>query len=216
MVMSPTPSLPRIMDKAPDFEAVTTHGPIKLSEWAKDSWVVFFSHPADFTPVCTTEFMSFSDLWPEFQKRGVKLIGLSVDGIQSHIAWTRNIAEKQGKKVPFPVIADLNKDVASKYGMVHQNQSSTVTVRAVFVIDPKMTIRALIYYPLSLGRNMQEILRVIDALQTADKHSIATPANWKPGDKVIIPAPATDALADERVKDKTLEVIDWYLSKKQI
>ncbi len=174
-----------------------------------------FSHPADFTPVCTTEFIAFSEIYPDLQKRGVELLGLSVDSTSSHIAWVRNIEEKTGVKIPFPVIADLGREVSQAYGMVHPGQSKTETVRCVFIIDPKQIIRTILYYPLSTGRNMQEILRIIDALQTTDANAVATPANWKPGDKVVVPPPGTQEGAEERVK-QGYECIDWYLCKKQL
>ncbi|MGB9639948.1 MAG: peroxiredoxin, partial [Anaerolineales bacterium] len=183
-------SLPRLNEPAPEFEAVTTHGTVRLSDY-RDSWLILFSHPADFTPVCTTEFVAFAEIYPELQKRGVELLGLSVDSVYSHIAWVRNIEEKTGVKISFPVIADLNKEVASLYGMIQPGASKTEAVRAVFIIDPKGILRAMIYYPLTAGRNMQEILRLVDSLQTSDKYQVATPANWKPGDKVIVPAPNT-------------------------
>jgi peroxiredoxin (alkyl hydroperoxide reductase subunit C) len=204
-----------IGEKVPDFEAVTTHGPIKFSDWAKDSWVILFSHPADFTPVCTTEFMAFSEIHPELQKRGVKLIGLSIDSIYSHIAWVRTIKEKMGVDIPFPIIEDLSMNVANKFGMIHPSQSSTAAVRAVFFIDPEFKLRGLYYYPLSTGRNMQEILRAIDAFQTADKHKVATPANWKPGDKVIVPPPKTQDGAEKRM-DEGYECKDWFFCKKTV
>lgn len=207
-------SLPRLGEKAPDFDTVTTHGKIKLDDY-KGSWLILFSHPADFTPVCTTEFIAFAKIYPELQKRGVELLGLSVDSISSHIAWVRNIEEKTGVEIPFPVIADLSKEVALAYGMVHPGQSRTETVRCVFIIDPKQIIRTILYYPLSTGRNMQEILRIIDALQTTDANGVATPANWKPGDKVIVPAPATQEGAEERVT-QGYECVDWYLCLKQL
>jgi peroxiredoxin (alkyl hydroperoxide reductase subunit C) len=207
-------SLPRLNEPAPAFEAVTTHGTIRLSDYG-GSWLILFSHPADFTPVCTTEFIAFAEIYPDLQKRGVELLGLSIDSVYSHIAWMRNIAEKTGVQIPFPIIADLNKEVASLYGMVMPGESKSETVRCVFIIDPKSVVRAMIYYPMSLGRNMQEILRIIDALQTADKHQIATPANWKPGDKVIVPAPKTTEGAQERMKSG-YEVTDWYLAKKVV
>ncbi len=207
-------SLPRLGEKAPDFDTVTTHGKIKLDDY-KGSWLILFSHPADFTPVCTTEFIAFAKIYPELQKRGVELLGLSVDSISSHIAWVRNIEEKTGVKIPFPIIADLSKEVALAYGMVHPGQSRTETVRCVFIIDPKQIIRTILYYPLSTGRNMQEILRIIDALQTTDANGVATPANWKPGDKVIVPAPATQEGAEERVT-QGYECVDWYLCLKQL
>lgn len=209
-----TPSFPRLNEPAPEFEAVTTHGVIRLSDY-RDSWLILFSHPADFTPVCTTEFMAFTEIYRELQKRGVELLGLSIDSVYSHIAWTRNIEEKMGVKIPFPIIADLDKKVATLYGMIQPGESKTETVRAVFIIDPKGILRAMIYYPLSTGRNMDEILRLIDALQTADKHQVATPANWRPGDKVIVPPPTTVEMAEERVK-AGYECVDWYLCKKTL
>jgi len=208
------PSFPRLNEPAPEFEAVTTHGVLRLSDY-RDSWLILFSHPADFTPVCTTEFMAFTEIYPELQKRGVELLGLSIDSVYSHIAWTRNIEEKMGVKIPFPIIADLDKKVATLYGMIQPGESKTETVRAVFIIDPKGVLRAMIYYPLSTGRNMDEILRLIDALQTADKHQVATPANWRPGDKVIVPPPTTVEMAEERVK-AGYECVDWYLCKKTL
>jgi peroxiredoxin (alkyl hydroperoxide reductase subunit C) len=204
-----------IGEKVPDFEANTTHGPIKFSEWGKDSWIILFSHPADFTPVCTTEFMGFSEIYPELQKRNVKLIGLSIDSIYSHIAWVRTIKEKMGVEIPFPIIEDLSMNVANKYGMIHPAQASTAAVRAVFFIDPEFKLRGLYYYPLSTGRNMQEILRAIDAFQTADKHKVATPANWKPGDKVIVPPPKTQEAAEKRLGEG-YECKDWFFCKKTI
>ena len=204
-----------IGEKVPDFEANTTHGEIKFSEWGKGSWVILFSHPADFTPVCTTEFMAFADIWPELKKRNVKLIGLSIDSIYSHIAWVRAIKEKLGKEIPFPIIEDLSMNVAKKYGMIHPAQSTTAAVRAVFFIDPEFKLRALVYYPLSNGRNMQEILRVIDAVQTSDKYGVATPANWKPGDEVIVPPPKTVEGAEKRMKEG-FDCKDWFYCKKKL
>lgn len=209
------PSLPRIGDPAPQFEAVTTHGPIKLEDY-KGSWLVLFSHPADFTPVCTTEFIAFQQVYPKLKELNTELLGLSVDSLPAHIAWIRNIEEKSGVKIEFPVIADLSREVAIKYGMIHPNESSTETNRAVFVIDDKQKIRAIIYYPLTTGRNMDEIVRLVEALQTTDKHQVSTPANWRKGDKVVVPPPQTAQAAEERVKDSSLEVVDWYLSKKQL
>lgn len=212
-----TVRLPRINDPAPDFHAKSTHGVIRLSDFTgKGKWVMLFSHPADFTPVCTTEFIEFARKYPEFEKRNIQPIGVSIDSVYSHIAWVRNIEQHAGVKVQFPVVADLDQKVAHAYGMVHEAVSDTATVRAVFFIDPKGTIRALLYYPMSLGRNVDEILRAFDALQTADAHGVATPANWRPGDAVIVPAPATQQDAEKRVKDTSLEVTDWYLSKKKL
>ena len=211
---SKTANLPRLNEPAPSFDAVTTHGNLKLSDF-EGSWLILFSHPADFTPVCTTEFIAFAEIYPELQKRGVELMGLSIDSVYAHIAWIRNIEEKTGVKIPFPVIADLNKDVATAYGMLMPGESTTETSRCVFIIDPKGILRAMIYYPLTTGRNMQEILRVIDALQTSDEHKVATPANWKPGEKVIIPAPKTQDGAENRISEG-FEYTDWYLCKKSL
>jgi peroxiredoxin (alkyl hydroperoxide reductase subunit C) len=209
--------MPRINDVAPDFEAKTTHGMMKLSDiTAAGKWVVLFSHPADFTPVCTTEFVEFSKRHDEFTRRNAQLLGNSVDSVYSHIAWVRNIEHNFGVKVPFPVIADLDQKVARSFGMVHEAVSDTATVRAVFVIDPKNLIRAILYYPMSLGRNVDEIVRIVDALQTADAHACSTPANWMPGESVIVPAPATQADAEKRVGAKEFEVSDWYISRKKV
>jgi peroxiredoxin 2/4 len=209
-----TACLPRIGDPAPPFETATTFGKLKLDDF-KGSWLILFSHPADFTPVCTTEFIAFAEIYPEFQKLGVNLLGLSVDSVNSHIAWVRNIEEKAGVKIPFPVIADLSREVSLAYGMIHPSQSKTETVRCVFVIDPAQIIRAILYYPLTTGRNMPEILRIIKALQTTDEYKVATPANWKPGDLVIVPPPSTQEGAAERLK-QDYECVDWYLCKKKI
>lgn len=206
--------MPRIGDLAPDWEAVTTHGKKKLSDYA-GKWVIMFSHPADFTPVCTTEFVAFSEIYEELVKRNVQLIGLSIDSVHSHIAWTRLIKEKMGTEIRFPVIADLDMKVANQFGMIHPKQSATAAVRAVFFIDPNRVMRAIIYYPLNVGRNMQEVIRVIDALQTADANKVALPANWKPGDKVIVPAPSTTEAAEARLKEG-YECVDWFLCKKKL
>jgi len=204
----------RLGEPVPDFEAVTTHGKIRLSDF-KGKWIILFSHPADFTPVCTTEFIAFSEINDELVKRNVKLIGLSIDSVFSHIAWIRRIKEKFGVTVPFPVIADLDMKVANLFGMIHPGESATSAVRCVFVIDPEMKLRAMIYYPLNVGRNMQEILRLIDALQTADKYKVATPANWKPGEKVIVPPPHTQEAAEKRLQEG-YECVDWFLCRKKI
>jgi peroxiredoxin 2/4 len=210
-------AMPRINEVAPDFEAKTTHGVMKLSDiTSKGKWVVLFSHPADFTPVCTTEFVEFSKRADEFVRRNAQLLGNSVDSVYSHIAWVRNIEQNFGVKVPFPVIADLDQKVARAFGMVHEAVSDTATVRAVFVIDPRNIIRAIIYYPMSLGRNVDEIVRIVDALQTADANACSTPANWRPGDSVIVPAPATQADAEKRVAASDYDVSDWYLAKKKL
>jgi peroxiredoxin (alkyl hydroperoxide reductase subunit C) len=207
-------SIPRLGDPAPPFNVLTTHGPKKLEDY-KGSWLILFSHPADFTPVCTTEFIAFAEINPEVEKRGAKLLGLSVDSNSSHIAWVRNIEEKTGIRIPFPVIADLNKEVARSYGMIHPKQSATASVRCVFFIDTNQVIRCILYYPLTTGRNMAEIIRILDALQTTDKNSVATPANWQPGDKVVVPAPGTQEMAEKRLQEG-YECVDWYLCRKKI
>jgi peroxiredoxin (alkyl hydroperoxide reductase subunit C) len=201
---------------APDFDAKTTQGQIKLSEWNKDKWVILFSHPADFTPVCTTEFVAFAGLEAELARRNVALIGLSIDSVFAHIGWIRSIKERFGIDVNFPVIADLDQRVATLYGMVHTPTSDTAAVRCVFVIDPARKLRAMIYYPMNVGRNFDEILRLIDGLQTADKNGVACPANWRPGDDVIVPAPQTVQGANDRLAASDLKVTDWYFSKKSL
>jgi peroxiredoxin (alkyl hydroperoxide reductase subunit C) len=209
------PSLPRLGAPAPQFEAVTTHGTLKLEDF-KGGWLVLFSHPADFTPVCTTEFVAFAKIHSKLRELNCELIGLSIDSVYSHIAWMRNIEAKLGQKITFPVIADLDRKVATLYGMVMPGESKTEASRCVFIIDDKQVLRAMIYYPLSTGRNMDEILRVIQALQTSDKHGVATPANWRPGDKVIVPPANTQELAEQRTKDANLECKDWYFCMKEI
>ena len=208
-------TMPRIGDKAPDFTANTTQGEIHFHEWKGESWTVLFSHPADFTPVCSTELAEFARRAEDFKKRGAKLIGLSVDSVHSHLAWLQNLNKIMGVKIPYPMIADLTTNGSQKYGMIHPGESATVTVRALFVIDPKHTIRAIIYYPLNVGRNVTEVLRVLDALQTAEKHGVACPVNWQPGDKVIVPAPKTEADVEERLKGP-YERLDFYLAMKDV
>ena len=209
------PSLPRIGDPAPDFTAPSTQGEIAFSQWQGSDWVILFSHPADFTPVCSTELTEFGRRNDEFKKRNTKLIGLSIDSIHSHLAWTQNLTKILGVKLPYPLIADLTAKVARQYGMIHPGESATVTVRALFVIDPKHVIRAIIYYPLNTGRNVEEVLRLLDALQTADKNGVALPVNWKPGEKVIIPPPKSEAEVEERLKGN-YEKLDFYLCKKSL
>jgi peroxiredoxin 2/4 len=206
----------RIGSKAPDFRAKTTHGEIQFYDWAKDSWVIFFSHPADFTPVCSTEFNEFARRENDFKQRNAKLLGLSIDSVYSHLAWVRSIEQLFDVKVGFPVVADLDAKVAQLYGMIHPGASETVTVRTVYFIDPTQTVRALIYYPLNVGRNVDEILRTLDALQTATKYGVACPANWKPGDKVIVPAPVTYEAMQKRLSEEGIERKDWWLSKKSL
>lgn len=211
--------IPRINEAAPEFEAKSTHGPIKLSDYtSKGKYVLLFSHPADFTPVCTTEFIEFARRTPDFEKLNVQLIGVSIDSVYSHIAWVRDIESHAGVEVKFPVIADLDQKVAGLYGLVHEAVSDTSTVRAVFAIDPKQKIRAIIYYPMQLGRNIDELIRVFQALQTADANAVSLPANWQPGQPVIVAAPATVADAAKRTDGggAGLKVETWYLSKKDL
>lgn len=217
-------SMPLIGDKAPSFQAETTQGPINFPEDFKGKWVIFFSHPADFTPVCTTEFMTFASMAEEFKALNTELLGLSIDSTYSHIAWLRTIKEKiefKGMKdveVLFPVISDLTMEVSKKFGMLQPNASNTQAVRAVFIIDPEAIVRAVLYYPLSNGRNMEEIKRLIKGLQTVDKHQIATPANWQPGDEVIIPPPGSCGTAKERVDQAgdDYRCLDWFLCLKKL
>jgi peroxiredoxin (alkyl hydroperoxide reductase subunit C) len=209
-------SMPRIGDQAPDFVAPTTTGELKFSEYNKDSWVILFSHPADFTPVCTTELSAFAVDKNWFDAHGTKLIGLSIDSIHSHLAWVNNVHEKTGVYMEFPIIADLDMHVASLYGMLHPGASSTAAVRAVFFIDPKGIIRLIMYYPLNIGRNMAEIQRVLVALQTADKNSCAMPVNWVEGDKVIVPPPKTLNEMSDRIANKDYEKVDFYLAKRSL
>ncbi|PKO66146.1 MAG: peroxiredoxin [Betaproteobacteria bacterium HGW-Betaproteobacteria-16] len=176
----------RLGDTAPDFTQDSTAGPIRFHEWAGDHWVVLFSHPADFTPVCTTELGKTAALATEFAKRNVKPIAVSVDPLESHGEWVRDINDTQNTTVNFPILADADRTVATLYDMIHPNASTTATVRSVFIIDPKKVIRTTFTYPASTGRNFDEILRVIDSLQLTDSHKVATPANWKDGDDVVI------------------------------
>lgn len=209
--------MPLIGDPAPSFDAVTTQGNIKFPEDFKGKWVILFSHPADFTPVCTTEFMTFASMADEFTELNTELVGLSVDSLYAHIAWLRKIQELEWKdmknvEVKFPLIEDIKMDVAKKYGMI-QSQSTTQAVRAVFFIDPNGIVRTILYYPASLGRNFDEIKRIILGLQKADKDAVATPANWQPGDDTIIPTPGSCGVAKERMesKDENKYCLDWFL-----
>ncbi|MCX7822624.1 MAG: peroxiredoxin [Syntrophobacterales bacterium] len=217
-------AMPRIGDRAPSFKAITTQGEINFPEDYAGSWVILFSHPADFTPVCTTEFITFASMMDEFAKLNCKLLGLSIDSIYGHIAWLRTIKEKieyRGMKdveVNFPVIEDITMEVAKKYGMLQPGESTTKAVRAVFVIDPKGVIRAIIYYPLSVGRNFDEIKRLLIALQTTDAFGVATPADWRPGDDVIVPPPGSCGVAKERVESKREDMVcyDWFFCLKKL
>lgn len=216
-------AMPRIGEKAPEFKAVTTQGEINFPGDYKGSWVILFSHPADFTPVCTSEFMTFANMEKDFNAANCKLVGLSVDGLYSHIAWLRTIKEKieyKGMKnveVTFPLIEDITMEVAKKYGMMMPGESNTKAVRAVFVIDPKGIVRTVLYYPLSLGRNFDELYRIVIALQAADKFSIATPADWQPGDDVIVPTAGSCGVAKERMesKDEDTHCYDWFFCTKK-
>ena len=207
--------MPKIGDPAPDFTAMTTNGPIKFSEYNTGSWVILFSHPADFTPVCTTEMSAFAIREDEFKTLNTKLIGLSIDSIHSHIAWVNNVKEKLGILMKFPIIEDISMKVSKLYGMLQPGESETAAVRAVFIIDPDGIVRLIMYYPLNVGRSMDEIMRALKALQTAHKHKVAMPVDWQPGDKVIVPPPKTVEDMEERVKSD-YEMIDFYLAKKDL
>lgn len=207
---------PRLGEVAPNFVARTTFGKLKLSDYNKDSWVLLFSHPADFTPVCTTEFIAFTEKQEEFDKRNVKLLGLSVDSVYSHIAWVKQIEELFEVKIKFPIIADIPMQISELYGMIHPEISEIHPIRSIFLIDPEGIIRTIIYYPSSVGRNIDEIIRLIDAMQVVDKEGVATPANWKSGDNVIIPPPNTVEEASEREHEQHEECHSWYLCKRKI
>jgi peroxiredoxin (alkyl hydroperoxide reductase subunit C) len=217
-------AMPRIGDPAPQFNAVTTQGEINFPNDYSGNWVILFSHPADFTPVCTTEFVTFASMEKQFEQANCKLVGLSVDGLYSHIAWLRTIKDKisyrdmKNVEVNFPLIEDIKMDVAKKYGMIQPGEDTTKAVRAVFFIDPKGIIRAIIYYPLSLGRNFDEIYRALIALQAADEFDIATPADWRPGDDVIMGPAGSCGTAKDRMdgKEEGLECQDWFFCTKKI
>jgi peroxiredoxin 2/4 len=208
--------MPRIGDQAPDFTAVTTKGKITFSDFAKDKWIVLFSHPADFTPVCTTEMSGFALRKGEFEALNTELMGLSIDSIHSHLAWVNNVHEKSGVYFDFPIIADIDMKVSKLYGMLQPNESETAAVRAVFFIDPSKKIRLVMYYPLNVGRNMDEILRALEALQVSDKYKVAMPLDWKKGDLVIVPPPKTLDEMSARIADTSIEKMDFYLAKKSI
>ena len=209
-----TPSLPRLKEPAPAFEARTTQGPRKLSDY-NGRWLVLFSHPADFTPVCTTEFIGFARAYSQFQDLNCDLLGLSIDSNYAHLAWVRNIREKFGVEIPFPIIEDLSMKVAHAYGMIQPGASDTSAVRATFVIDDHGILRAMVYYPMTNGRSVEEFLRLVKALQTSDTHGVATPENWKPGEQVIVPPPADAAAADQRMHEG-YDYTDWYFCKKSL
>ncbi len=205
---------PRLNEPAPDFKVRTTHGDRCLADY-HGKWLILFSHPADFTPVCTTEFMAFAKAAPTFSRMGCELLGLSIDSLFSHLAWTRNIKEKFGVEIPFPIIEDLKMDVARAYGMIHPGAGDTSAVRATFLIDPKGILRAMVYYPMSNGRCVNEFVRLLSALQTSDKNGVATPENWCEGDAVIVPPPKTAEAADKRASEG-YDYVDWYFSKKKL
>ncbi len=210
-----TVGLPRLNERAPEFEAPTTHGVRKLADY-QGKWLVLFSHPADFTPVCTTEFMAFAKAQDSFAQLNCELLGLSIDSHYSHVAWMRNIQEKFGVEIKFPIIADLSMAVARAYGMIHPGAADTSAVRATFIIDPNGILRAMVYYPMSNGRSIAEFLRLVQALQTSDANKVATPEGWQPGDKVIVPPPATAEEAQARVSQGEYECTDWYFCKKSL
>ncbi|WP_420887123.1 peroxiredoxin [Candidatus Competibacter phosphatis] len=210
-----TVGLPRLNERAPEFEAPTTHGVRKLADY-QGKWLVLFSHPADFTPVCTTEFMAFAKAQDSFAELNCELLGLSIDSHYSHVAWMRNIQEKFGVEIKFPIIADLSMAVARAYGMIHPGAADTSAVRATFIIDPNGVLRAMVYYPMSNGRSIAEFLRLVQALQTSDANKVATPEGWQPGDKVIVPPPATAEEAQARVSQGEYECTDWYFCKKSL
>ena len=211
--------IPRILEPAPDFDANSTHGLIRLSDYtSKEKWVMLFSHPSDFTPVCSTEFIAFAKRYDEFEKLNVQLIGVSIDSVPSHIAWVRDLEQIAGVKIRFPLIADLDQRVSQMYGLVHDVVSETAAVRAVFAIDPKGYVRALLYYPQQLGRSVDELLRIFQALQTVDANDVSCPADWVPGQPVVVPAPATVDEAAKRTNGASagLDVQSWYLTKKDL
>ncbi|MFD2787168.1 peroxiredoxin [Hymenobacter rubripertinctus] len=212
----PAITMPSIGSPAPDFEALSTTGRIKFSDFAPGKWVVFFSHPADFTPVCTTEMSGFAARQSEFTALNAALLGLSIDSIHAHIAWVNNVREKSGVYFRFPIIADIDMKVARLYGMLQPGASETAAVRAVFFIDPAHIVRLIMYYPMSVGRNMDEILRVLQAMQFSDAHKVSLPLDWQPGEKVILPAPQTLDQLDARLADDSVEKMDFYLATKQL
>ncbi|MDM7325286.1 MAG: peroxiredoxin [Thermus sp.] len=209
-------TFPRLNEPAPDFVAKTTAGELRLSD-LKGKWVVLFSHPADFTPVCSTEFLAFARRQKEFEELGVQLVGLSIDSIYSHLAWLKDLEEMEGVTITFPVIADLDMKVSKLYGMIHPAASETAAVRAVFIIDPNGILRGMLYYPLTTGRNIDEILRFIRALQFTDRTGLNTPADWQPGDPAIVRPPATldELKADEAKKSEYAQYKRWYLRLKK-
>ncbi len=214
-ITEPAPGLPRLGAPAPPFEAVTTQGVIRLEDYA-GNWLVLFSHPADFTPVCTTEILAFAGLQERLRTHHCELLGLSVDSVYSHIAWLRNLEETHGIRVGFPIIADLDRAVATRYGMVMPGESGTEATRCVFVIDDRQAVRAMLYYPLTTGRNTEEILRLVIALQASDACKVATPANWQPGEAVLLPPPVTQDGAEARLQEAEFLCRDWYFCTREL
>jgi peroxiredoxin (alkyl hydroperoxide reductase subunit C) len=209
-----TSGFPHLNEPAPPFQAKTTHGERSLADY-KGKWLILFSHPADFTPVCTTEFIGFAKAAETFKKMNCELLGLSIDSLYSHLAWTRNIQEKFGVTIPFPIIEDIKMEVASAYGMVHPGAADTQAVRATFFIDPNSVLRAMVYYPMSNGRSIDEFVRLLQAMQTSDKNQCATPEGWVPGREVIVPPPKTAQAAEKRLNEG-YKTVDWYYSTKEL
>jgi peroxiredoxin (alkyl hydroperoxide reductase subunit C) len=207
-------ALPRINEPAPAFDALTTHGRRKLADY-RGKWLILFSHPADFTPVCTTEFIAFARRADDFAALDTELLGLSIDSHYAHIAWVRSIKETFGVEIPFPIIADLDMKVAQAYGMIQPGASDTQAVRATFVIDPEGVLRAMVYYPMTNGRSIDEFYRLVQALRTSDTHKVATPENWRPGEDVIVPTPQTTEAAEARLGEG-YDTKDWYFSTRSL
>ena len=213
-----TLQFPRLNEPAPEFEAKTTQGIKKLTDY-RGRYLVLFSHPADFTPVCTTEFVAFAKHYDEFRSLDCELLGLSIDSNYAHLAWIQNVKEKLGVSIPFPIIEDLSMKVANAYGMIHPGSSETSAVRALFVIDKEGVLRAMIYYPKDNGRSIREVIRLVKALQTTDRHKVATPEGWQPGDRVVVPPPQTADVAEMRKKEAETagyECVDWYLCTRSL
>jgi len=213
--MENTIGLPRLNEAAPAFDAITTHGRKTLNDY-KGKWLILFSHPADFTPVCTTEFIGFQERKDQFDAMNCELLGLSIDSVHSHNAWTLNIKEKFGVEIQFPIIADLDMKVAKSYGMIHEAAADTSAVRATFIIDPEGILRAMVYYPMSNGRQIDEFVRLLKGMQTSDANACATPENWREGEKVIVPPPATIDEARARLESDEFECTDFYFCKKSL
>ena len=215
MTTETTPAMPRLNEPAPDFHAKTTHGPKALSDY-KGRWLILFSHPSDFTPVCTTEFIAFAKAHDAFQTLNCDLLGLSIDSVFSHMAWADNIQQKFGVRIPFPIIDDLSMKIAADYGMIQPGASETSAVRTTFFIDPEGVLRAMVYYPMRNGRSIDEYIRLLKAMQTSDQHDVATPENWNVGEPVIVPPPATMEAVAARLKEADCDCKDWYFCTKEL